>query len=122
MGFTSWRGKILALAARFASRGICDKLLDHLIGPDPTHELVLAEDSPARVDQSQEGVERAFAELDGMTIDEYGHELFNAWKIGQKDINNGVLLVVAPNERFGLVPLLAAGRTSPLEVQLRREV
>ena len=45
-------------------------LLDHAVGPDPTHELVLAEDRPAPVDQGQEGVERASAELDGSTIDE----------------------------------------------------
>ena len=45
-------------------------LLDDAVGPDPTHELVLAEDRPAPVDQDQEGVERASAELDGTTIDE----------------------------------------------------
>jgi uncharacterized protein len=55
--------------------------------------------------------------LEGMTVDEYGYELFNAWKIGQKDLNNGVLLVVAPNERrmrievgYGLEPLLTDSR------------
>jgi uncharacterized protein len=55
--------------------------------------------------------------LEGMTVDEYGYELFNTWKIGQKDINNGVLLVVAPNERrmrievgYGLEPLLTDSR------------
>jgi uncharacterized protein len=55
--------------------------------------------------------------LDGMTVDEYGYELFNAWHIGQKDLNNGVLLVVAPNERrmrievgYGLEPLLTDSR------------
>jgi uncharacterized protein len=51
--------------------------------------------------------------LDGRTVDDYGHELFNTWGIGQKDVNNGVLLLVAPNERrvrievgYGLEPLL----------------
>jgi uncharacterized protein len=55
--------------------------------------------------------------LDGMTVDDYGYELFNTWKIGQKDLNNGVLLVVAPNERrmrievgYGLEPLLTDSR------------
>lgn len=54
--------------------------------------------------------------LDGQTVDDYAHELFNAWGIGQKDVNNGVLLLVAPNERrarievgYGLEPLLTDG-------------
>jgi uncharacterized protein len=37
--------------------------------------------------------------LAGRTIEDYGNRLFRAWAIGQKDKNNGVLLVVAPNER-----------------------
>src|SRR5262245_43606639 len=45
-------------------------LLDDAVGPDPTHELVLAQDRPAPLDQDQEGVERASAKLDGTTIDE----------------------------------------------------
>ena len=51
--------------------------------------------------------------LDGQTVDDYAHELFNSWGIGQKDVNNGVLFLVAPNERrarievgYGLEPLL----------------
>src|SRR5688572_4971505 len=37
--------------------------------------------------------------LDGLTVDEYANDLFNSWGIGKKDFNNGVLLLVAPNER-----------------------
>lgn len=51
--------------------------------------------------------------LDGQTIEEYANELFNDWGIGRRDLNNGVLLLVAPNERRmrievgrGLEPLL----------------
>lgn len=51
--------------------------------------------------------------LDGQTVEEYSNQLFKDWGIGQKDVNNGVLLLVAPNERrmrievgFGLEPLL----------------
>jgi len=51
--------------------------------------------------------------LDGQTIDSYANELFNQWGIGQKGLNNGVLLLVAPNERrmrievgYGVEPLL----------------
>jgi uncharacterized protein len=37
--------------------------------------------------------------LGGRTIEDYGYRLGRAWGIGQKDKNNGVLLIVAPNER-----------------------
>jgi uncharacterized protein len=37
--------------------------------------------------------------LGGRTIEEYGYRLGRAWAIGQKDKNNGALLIVAPNER-----------------------
>jgi uncharacterized protein len=37
--------------------------------------------------------------LQGTSIEDYGYQLGRSWKIGQKDKNNGVLLIVAPNER-----------------------
>jgi uncharacterized protein len=36
--------------------------------------------------------------LDGEEIEPYANELFRAWKLGEKDKNNGVLLLVAPNQ------------------------
>jgi uncharacterized protein len=37
--------------------------------------------------------------LGGETIESFGLRLGNGWAIGQKTLNNGVLLIVAPNER-----------------------
>jgi len=37
--------------------------------------------------------------LRGRTIEEYGYQLGRHWGIGQKGSNNGVMLIVAPNER-----------------------
>jgi len=37
--------------------------------------------------------------LQGYPIEDYGYQLGRAWGIGQKGTNNGVLLIVAPNER-----------------------
>ena len=37
--------------------------------------------------------------LQGTSIEDYGYQLGRKWQIGQKDKNNGVLLIVAPNER-----------------------
>jgi uncharacterized protein len=51
--------------------------------------------------------------LGGKTVESYAHELFNQWGIGRRDVNNGVLFLIAPNERrmrievgYGLEPLL----------------
>jgi uncharacterized protein len=37
--------------------------------------------------------------LQGLTIEDFGVRLGRQWQIGQKDKNNGVLLIVAPNDR-----------------------
>lgn len=37
--------------------------------------------------------------LQGTSIEDYGYQLGRRWQIGQKDKNNGVLLIVAPIER-----------------------
>lgn len=37
--------------------------------------------------------------LEGEEIEPYANELFRTWKLGEKAKNNGVLLLVAPNER-----------------------
>src|SRR5262245_61555844 len=37
--------------------------------------------------------------LDGKLIEDYAHELFEKWGIGKAELNNGVLLLVAPEQR-----------------------
>src|SRR5262249_49465493 len=37
--------------------------------------------------------------LEGEEIEPYANQLFRTWKLGEKAKNNGVLLLVAPNER-----------------------
>ena len=37
--------------------------------------------------------------LQGYEIEDYGYQLGRAWGIGQKGTNNGVILIVAPNDR-----------------------
>ena len=37
--------------------------------------------------------------LQGTTVEVYANALFKQWRLGQADKNNGVLLLVAPNER-----------------------
>lgn len=52
-------------------------------------------------------------DLQGYPIEDYGYKLGRAWGIGQKDANNGIILIVAPNEHkvrievgYGLEPIM----------------
>lgn len=52
-------------------------------------------------------------DLQGYPIEDYGYQLGREWGIGQGETDNGVLLIVAPNERkvrievgYGLEPIL----------------
>ncbi|HWL47980.1 MAG TPA: TPM domain-containing protein, partial [Sphingomonadaceae bacterium] len=51
--------------------------------------------------------------LEGRDIADYGYQLGRAWSVGLSDVNNGAILLVAPNERrvrieagYGLEPVL----------------
>ncbi len=52
-------------------------------------------------------------DLQGYPIEDYGYRLGRAWNVGLKDVNNGAILIVAPNDRkvrvevgYGLEPVL----------------
>jgi uncharacterized protein len=52
--------------------------------------------------ESKSGIQLVVAtvrSLEGQEIEPYANGLFRTWQLGQKDKNNGVLLLVAPNER-----------------------
>lgn len=55
--------------------------------------------------------------LEGDSIEDYANRLFEQWKIGQKDKNNGVLFLVVLDDRkmrievgYGLEPVITDGR------------
>jgi uncharacterized protein len=69
---------------------------------------ILSADQIAGLDQKLENYERGTTNqvvvatinsLQGDTIEDYGYQLGRQWQIGQKDKNNGIILIVAPNER-----------------------
>ena len=54
-------------------------------------------DDAGVLDQSaRAGLEQ---KLQGTSVEDYGYQLGRHWGIGQKEKNNGALLIVAPNER-----------------------
>jgi uncharacterized protein len=58
--------------------------------------------------------------LEGESIEDYSNKVFNEWKLGTKEKDNGVLIVIVPEERKmrievgygleGLLPDISAGR------------
>ncbi|MDB5674606.1 MAG: methanol dehydrogenase [Sphingomonas bacterium] len=58
-------------------------------------------------------------DLQNYPIEDYGYRLGREWKIGQKDAKNGIILIVAPNERkvrievgYGLEPIMTDALSS----------
>ena len=80
----------------------------------PEREAELTETLAAlERDTSDQVVVVTVNSLEGHEIEDYGYQLGRAWGIGQKDGDNGVLLIVAPEERkvrievgYGLEPVL----------------
>ncbi len=59
--------------------------------------------------------------LQGYEIEEFGYRLGRAWKIGQAGVNNGIVLIIAPNDRKvrievgrGLEPLMTDSMSSTI--------
>jgi uncharacterized protein len=83
-----------------------------LLGADTEEELIA--DLKALEDKSSDQlVVVTLPSLQGYSIEEFGYELGRHWGIGTKQLNNGVLLIVAPNEHKvrievgrGLEPIL----------------
>ena len=98
--------------------------------PKPTGRIndfagVLDESSKTQLDALLETLEKdttaevgvvTLESLDGANVEDYATKLFNAWGIGQKEKDNGVLVLVVPSERvmrievgYGLEGILPDG-------------
>ena len=89
---------------------------------------LLSPEQVAQLTQLSEQVEQAstrqfvvatIPDLQGYPIEDYGYRLGREWKIGQKDAKNGIILIVAPNERkvrievgYGLEPIMTDALSS----------
>jgi len=66
---------------------------------DDAERVLNSELEQFRTDTSNEIAVVTISSLDGDTIENYAVQLFEEWKIGKADKDNGVLILVAPNER-----------------------
>lgn len=112
-----WLLLVPAVASAQAFPELTGRVVDTANLLDPAQEKQLT--------QLSEGIENAtgrqlvvatLADLQGYPIEQYGHELGEHWKLGQKDADNGIILLVAPNERQvrievgkGLEPIMTDG-------------
>ena len=84
----------------------------NLLSPVQKQQLEALSTDVGNVAQRQ-FVVATIPDLQGYPIEDYGYKLGRAWGIGQKDANNGIILIVAPNERkvrievgYGLEPIM----------------
>ena len=70
----------------------------HMLSPDATNYLNQSLENYENGTGNQVAVV-TLSSLQGYDIADYGYQLGRAWGIGQKEKNNGALLIVAPNER-----------------------
>jgi len=107
---------------------VCAQTFPELTGRVVDAANVLPDDARARLDAKLTAIEQqsqrqfvvvTLPDLQGYDIADYGYQLGRHWQIGDKQRNDGVLLIVAPKERkvrievgYGLEPILTDGLTS----------
>ncbi|MCW3798578.1 TPM domain-containing protein [Sphingomonas sp. BN140010] len=84
----------------------------HLLSPADVADLTSKLEA-LETKSSRQLVVATVPSLGGYEIEDYGYRLGRAWGIGQKEADNGAILLVAPNERkvrvevgYGLEPIL----------------
>ena len=87
-----------ALAAELPA--LTGRVVDNANIIDPAAEAALTQKlADFETKGSDQIVVATIPSLDGEEIEPYANRLFRFWKLGQAKENNGVLLLVAPNER-----------------------
>jgi uncharacterized protein len=104
------RGLALFAGALFALLGACVALAINfpaLTGRVVDQANIIPADTRATIEsklvdlENKSGIQLVVAtvsSLEGQEIEPYANQLFRTWKLGEKAKNNGVLLLVAPNE------------------------
>ena len=124
MASTLWRSVLpgLALLAFIGHTAAADPAFPQLTGRVVDDADLLSAADIAELDTGLKALEDKSSDqvvvvtlpsLQGFTIEDFGYQLGRHWGIGTKEKDNGVLLIVAPNERKvlievgrGLEPLL----------------
>ncbi len=105
-----------ALGPTFPDRGTAPVLDQANIIDDATEAQLTAQLDAFEQTNQRQFVIVTLNSLDGYDIADYGYQLGRAWKLGNAERNDGVILIVAPNERklrievgYGLEGILPDG-------------
>lgn len=120
----------VALLYLFCTLALAAPTFPNLTGRVVDNAHVLSSDTIQQLDTMLADYERGTTNqivvvtlptLQGYDIEDYGYQLGRHWKIGQKDKNNGVLLIVAPKDKkvrievgYGLEPVLTDAMSSTI--------
>ena len=84
----------------------------NMLSPEQEAQLTQLSDEIEKA-SSRQFVVATVPDLQGYPIEDYGVGLIRAWQLGQKGANNGIILIVAPNDRkvrievgYGLEPVM----------------
>ena len=90
----------------------------HVLTPEVTAQLT-QQLGDLETKTSRQLIVVTLSSLNGYDIADYGYQLGRAWGVGQKGLNNGVLLIVAPGEHkvrievgYGLEPIVTDALSS----------
>lgn len=91
-----------------------------LLSPDQEAQLTARLEALQRT-SSRQLVVATVSSLQDLPVEDYANGLFRAWRLGQSQANNGVLLLVAPNERkvrievgYGMEPIVTDALSSTI--------
>lgn len=122
-----FRQLLFVLLALFAMP-VAAQDFPQLTGPVVDQAGIIPDEAEARLTQKltalktqsqRELVVVTLSSLQGYEISDYGYRLGRHWQLGEKQRNDGAILIVAPNERklrievgYGLEPVLTDGLSS----------
>lgn len=123
-----FRAIILSLALAFPALALAAPTFPPLTGRVVDNAQLLSPEAEAKLTGELAALEQktgrqlvvaTLPTLQGYEIEDYGYQLLRAWGIGRKGENDGVILIVAPNEKavrvevgYGLEPVLTDALSS----------
>ncbi|MCP3734718.1 TPM domain-containing protein [Sphingomonas sp. RP10(2022)] len=105
-----WRAALLMLLAGLIASPAAAQTFPKFTGlvvdaanvlPPETEAVLTAKLEALQKDTKRQLVVATIPDLQGYPLEEYGYKLGRAWGVGMKDVNNGAILFLAPNEPAG---------------------
>lgn len=125
-----WVAAVLLVLAAMTATAAADPKFPPLTGRVVDDARILSADDKQQIEATLKELEGKSSDqivvytapsLQGYEIEDFGYRLGRFWKIGQAGINNGIVLIVAPNERKvrievgrGLEPIMTDALSSTI--------